>query len=239
MNSKAINSWSWLSALAIMVAIGVLVSTTQRRNQQPEASAFQIKFSDTETGFAVAVNRITVDGSPQAITLVGPGRVMLSIKSGRHRVMIEAVGYRGLSTDISVSSEKNGPVDMLLSPTQPPPEISASATAGRVRSDATAIVGFVSGVDTGQPLSGVIIRTTDGSATQTTTNDRGFFALRVPIDSHHEGSQFTGLAFERGGYISYERQNIRLAVGDVITYRVSLDIGTGTRTVDENSLRRR
>ncbi len=202
--------------------------------QQTNLQVAQIRFLDSATGFGVAANIAVQPAGELARDFLADlaGRATLNLEPGDYALSISSTNYFPMSAAISIDAS-NANLQFVLDPIAPPAEIQPQKITDAHRPDAMIFVGFVSGANSGQPLSHVRVASLP-SGVETTTDARGFFQISIPLQSEAERAVTPAtLVFSRDGYKSQERQNIELSPFGDLTLLVSMKEGAGSEIIDE------
>lgn len=208
-------------AMILFVFVGML---------SQEHAEVRIKFVDDQTGFAIPVQTIRLNSPARSQNL--PAGMLSIERSERAKVItITAIGYKSLSFTIYPTDTS---IQVRLGPTAPPPEFSPELIA-RFRQDRQIlIIGFVSDVKSGTALPSVKVSALQLNVSAE-TSERGFFVLRAsaPADYSSVTAVRTDIRFDKAGYRSMIRKNVRVTIETVAKYRISLEPGSGEFTIHE------
>ncbi len=195
----------------------------------------QVRFIDSETGYAIKPDAVSVDS--QILSGVKSGRAMLKLGPGSHVVTVNSAQHQPMSGIVNVGDGSPQKIQFMLDPVVTPKEVSSEHVASLHREGATVFVGYVVDDESGEPMENVSVSSgLDG--TRTRTDARGYFRIYVPVKAGRNGEQ-ANLIFAKPGYQSEQRINLELwSNGDWI-YRIRLSRGEGVKFVDENQFRRR
>ncbi|HLS28864.1 MAG TPA: SpoIID/LytB domain-containing protein, partial [Opitutales bacterium] len=185
------------------------------------AAGATIRFVDAATGFSVA-----------------PDEVIHSLDKISENVSVRAEGYRPFHATIPTGGQSKR-IQFVLEPLVRPEPLRFESIDARRQQDATLFLGYVADDEFGGPLSGVRVESFP-SGVVTETDENGFFALAVPLQSEEEAAVSpAGLLFKKNGYDLEEIRGIELFPYGDWTYRIRLRRGDGIRVTDEGLLRRR
>lgn len=213
---------------------------------QTSERAVSIRFLDSATGYAVQPDEVRArpKGREPEQRLDGnaispAGRATLSLNAGRHTLSVAAEKYLPRSGEVDLSGSDGYRINFFLDPVETPREISPEYLMTLHRVNETVFVGYVVDEESGEPISGALVRS-EPSGQQARTDARGYFQIHVPVQTLVEAqSSAAQLSFSSPGYITEDRHYLELwSRGDGV-YRIRLNRGVGTTVVDERESRRR
>jgi hypothetical protein len=233
-------------ALALTLILGLFMvhgggsgGTSDRSGgNAPSRSAcqtLQTRFLDSQTGYAVYPREVIIrdraaGGSSlkvESSQIKSGGRLAVALNKGCYDLSVQAASYYPMVTWLCIEGEQVLTIEFHLDPIKLPAELDYDYVKSLQRVDATAIIGFVVNDETGEPLDGVRVSIA-GDESCAFANDKGFFALRVPV-----ATDTATIVFEKAGYTTEERRNIELWQNGDWMYRIRLTPGRGTTIVDE------
>lgn len=185
-----------------------------------------VRFFDSETGLVIEPRQVTLDGNT-FVTRDGrfAGAFQMNLTAGDHIVQAFASGYRDFTCSLRSFDAAAG-AEAMVDPVTGPPEFAPETIRNSLRPDSALVIGFVGDDVSGQPLQGVRVAML---GTESFTNERGFFSLRVPVQAGDEDASTIGnITFAKDGYRTGERRNVDLYPENALKYRVRLQAGTGT-----------
>jgi hypothetical protein len=217
------------------LALSLALSTSTAWAAETPAQ-LDLQFFDSATGYAVQPDEILAQPHRDGATRQrfdrthtrADGHAKVQLERGRHTISANSSGYRPLNGQVQVRDDFPYKLRFLLDPIEKPLELQRENVAARQRDDATLYQGFIVSDDTGAPLRGVRVRS-EPSGVETSTDDRGFYQLYVPLRSP------ASLIVDQAGYRSEERHHLEVFARGDWTYNFRLERGTGAQLLDERS----
>ena len=236
---------NWFSRWSLRLAVSLLpaCSTLAVMVEAPLA----VRFVDSATGLAVQPETVAArslghdSGEKQwsSADLPIPGRAILTLAPGRHRLTVASANHFPLSAEFEMTPGNPYNVVFHLDPVELPEALRSEVIATLHREGEMLLQGFVADADSGQPLAQVRVWSWP-SGRETQTDATGFFRFYIPaVNEGAESSPLVGLWLDKPGYASHQREHLEVWSRGDCTYRLSLTRGDGTVVVDERDWRRR
>lgn len=232
-----------LCRILSFIVVVAAASSLSAQNTTQTADLILI-FRDSRTGTSVVPESVTVDGREVSGRVDPTGKVVVKVPPGDHEVVIKAQNYNQMTTRQSALIEENQTNEILLDPVTDPVDLRPENIEKYLDPAAGLIIGYVVDNETGIALENTQVRLGNDEG-RAVTNERGFFALRVPMTSagpmpeSNSGQLFTKKNFEiiKSGFKTEDRRNVVVITGEPKFVGVKLMRGSGSELMDEDEHR--
>lgn len=226
-----------LSGAILLIAQSAFAESTS-------GSLLRLRFRDSETGAAVVPTSVRLDSREIASLSDQYGRINTYAADGEHQLVIEAPGYKQMVAREQVTGQDTPIQVIMLDPVQPPAEITGKFLSQFSRPDSSVIAGYIVDEENSQLLEDVTVAVS-GSNLSTKTNERGFFALSIPLPDAgpmpeaEKNQKFAkrNIIFSKPGYGAEERRNVLLITSEPKIFHIRLAEGVAPVVLDESKTR--
>lgn len=198
-------------------------------------STFFFRFEDAQTGIRVIPERVVLtsrNGEKNGYILAGKqitdsGTTKLSVADGIYDIEVTAGGYKTMTTWFEMQG-KELKVRFKLDSKQPDRRLAPDYLNKYRGKDIMIITGTLTDEETGLPLAGVKVTTTDKIAT-TTTDSMGHYLLQLPLAQNESelGKRGT-LIFTKDGYTTEIKERFDMWPHGDLILPITMHKGIGT-----------
>lgn len=220
----------WLSFFCV-VGSGVICFTFADDRLDGKQYPVYLKFVNSRTGVATAVDGVRVVGKAQSFQSEENGLMEIRVPGGTHKIKIESKRFHPMELSVRVEGEQTPVQEVELDPV-------GEDEAPAVDADTAVVMGTIIDRDTSLPIDGAIVRVQDNDSVTTKSMGDGFFHLSIKIPKlDAEEVPVASFRFEAKGYVTESMRNIILAGGDSRRMTVGMDRlttgGPALRETDE------
>lgn len=201
---------------------------------QNHENELNLKFLDVATGYAIIPENIEISQKDDIKTkykisnkkISQNGTISLTMRNGMYDVVVNAKGYKSLTTDLELNNQTLN-VNLNLEPLALLDELTPTHIQTLHRTDAMVIIGFVADDFSGKPLGKVTIYTADKKV-RTSSNENGFFQIIIPLPENNNAVENRGtLFFIKNNYVTEVRQKFDLYPKGDLGFKIRMKKGKG------------
>jgi stage II sporulation SpoD-like protein/type IX secretion system substrate protein len=191
------------------------------------SSNLNIKIFSGENGYSLAPQQISLtDITGKSIQLIN--RQSAALPSGDYSLYVYSEGYQPSQTNFTIN-ENDLNCNIYLDPVNKDPLLSSSRIKQTVKENYTLILGYITDINTGEPISSAIIKD-EKSAVTTISNGRGYFEFFIP--SSCEARTTADIIINKAGYILKEFRDFEISskTDFIFTARLNKNTETNNKT---------
>lgn len=243
-------SYSRSLATSLVAVIGLITpnnavaqETTASADQTSETGRMgllRLCFRDVDRGTAIVPDALIIDGRMIFSRVNEAGFIDVQIPEGDRQVLVKAKGYDDLPSK-QTSFAEDAPLNaLMLDPKEKTPELRPDNLSRFIKDKSSAMAGFVVDEELSRAIKDAEVELL-GTDIKTKTDERGFFALSVPMtDAGPIPEDVTGRKFAKKnfkitkpGYGYEERLNVLLETAIPKIFQIRMIPGGGGNAVDE------